>query len=177
LQAAEQAGVAVDPLTWRRAFDYWTSTQNADGSWGYTPGLFGTGSMTCSGIASLVVAGRKVDGAERKNKAVARGLDWLGQHYTTKNNPNAAGIELPWLLYYLETLEDAGRLTKASKIGDHDWFAEGSARLFSYQDRASGAWPGHGNQGDNNALISTSLALLFLTGKSQPQPPPPPLEK
>ena len=44
-------------------------------------------------------------------------------------------------------------------------------------DDLSGAWTGHGNQGDNNSLISTSLALLFLTGKSQPQPPPPPLEK
>ena len=59
---------------------------------------------------------------EPEGKAVARGLDWLGQHYTTKNNPNTAGVELPWLLYYLETLEDAGRLTKASKIGNHDWF-------------------------------------------------------
>lgn len=181
LEAAQQAGAQVDKQAWVRAFDYWARNQNEDGSWGYTPGLFGTGSMTCSAIASIVVAGEHAppdpERAERRRDAVARGVGWLAKHYSVDKNPNAAELELPWLLYYLTSLEDAGRLAKAPRIGDHDWFDEGSRRLVALQDAGTGSWHGHGEQATENALVSTSLALLFLTGKSQPQPPPPELEK
>ncbi len=56
LNEAERIGVPVDPRTWRLAQEYWQQTQHADGSWGYKPGLPATGSMTCAGICSLVIA-------------------------------------------------------------------------------------------------------------------------
>ncbi len=45
----------VDARTWRLAKAYWERVQNADGSWGYKQGLFGTGSMTAAGITSLII--------------------------------------------------------------------------------------------------------------------------
>ena len=49
LHEAERVGVSVNDQTWRLALDYWTRSQNPNGSWGYKPGLPGTGSMTCAG--------------------------------------------------------------------------------------------------------------------------------
>jgi prenyltransferase/squalene oxidase-like repeat protein len=177
LQAAEEVDAKVDPQTWRRALDHWLDTQNPDGSWGYAPGLPGTGSMTCSGIASVAVAAEKFrddrELARRHDEALGRALDWLAKHYSIEKNPSLEGVELPWLLYYLDTLEDAGRVTQRKKINDHDWYQEGVTLLLSRQDPKTGAWGTRPNQGDGNPIIATSLALLFLTGHAQPQPPPP----
>ena len=175
LQAAAHAGVTVEASVWRRSLDYWLASQNPDGSWGYVSGTPGTGSMTCSGIASLVVCARHfVDDAkldEAKTQAVSKALRWLGQHYSIRNNPNPQGMEMPWLLYYLDSLEDAARLTNERHLDRHDWYKEASTMLLASQDRDSGAWTGIA--GNGNPLIATSLAMLFLSGKSIPQPPPP----
>jgi hypothetical protein len=177
LQAAEEAGLKVDPKVWRRLLDYWLNNQSADGSWGYAPGLFGTGSMTCSGIASVAQVRARVGQdpklTERSRQAVERGLAWLAKHYTVDKNPTPTGVELPWLFYYLNTLEAAGRVTKQARINDHDWFREGSELMLRRQDRQSGAWSAAANPDEGNPLIATSLALMFLSGKSAPQPPPP----
>lgn len=177
LHAAEKAGVKADPQTWRRGLEYWLNNQNDDGSWGYAPGLFGTGSMTCSGIASVVMAaGREAHDpklAERARKSAERGLAWLKQNYSIDKNPGLKGVELPWLFYYLNTLEAAGRLTNQARINDHDWFREGSDLVLKRQDRQTGAWSLADNPDEGNPLIATSLALMFLSGKSVPQPPPP----
>jgi hypothetical protein len=177
LHAAEKAGVKTDPQTWRRVLEYWLVNQNEDGSWGYAPGLFGTGSMTCSGIASVVMAaGHEAHDqklAERSRKSAERALAWLKQNYAINKNPGLKGVELPWLFYYLNTLEAAGRLTNQARINDHDWFREGSDLVLKRQDRQTGAWSLAENPDEGNPLIATSLALMFLSGKSVPQPPPP----
>ncbi|HWA98678.1 MAG TPA: prenyltransferase/squalene oxidase repeat-containing protein, partial [Pirellulales bacterium] len=64
LHEAERVGVPVSEQTWRLALGYWQRTQNIDGSWGYMPGLSGTGSMTCAGIAALVIAGEKLNSGD-----------------------------------------------------------------------------------------------------------------
>lgn len=176
LQAAEKVGVKADPQTWHRLLEYWLDNQNADGSWGYAPGLFGTGSMTCSGIASVMVAGGRYGHddplTERARKAADRGLAWLTQHYSIEKNPSLTGVELPWLFYYLNTLESAGRLTNQARINNHDWFREGSVLLIKRQDPNTGSWLASANPDEGNSVIATSLALLFLS-KGVPQPPPP----
>ncbi|MFM8253356.1 MAG: DUF4159 domain-containing protein [Planctomycetota bacterium] len=131
LYEAERIGVRVDEQVWRRAIEYWKGCQNQDGSWSYTPGEAPTGSMTCAGIASLVIASGRVaasdsqvvDGevrccgtltADDTSERIARGLTWLGRHYRTDTNPSAGGAGAagsPWLFYYLYGVERVGRLT------------------------------------------------------------------
>ena len=124
LHEAERVGVAASEQTWRLAKKYWERCQNTDGSWGYTCRLpVGTGSMTCAGITSLVIA------ADRVQPSDARAI---GDHIecclarppatpTASSGPsNGWGNITPsstipndpvWTLYYLYGLERAGRLT------------------------------------------------------------------
>ena len=53
--------------TWRLAKTYWENCQNADGSWGYNrQSANGTGSMTCAGITSLVIAADRVQPSDAR---------------------------------------------------------------------------------------------------------------
>lgn len=133
LYEAERAGVKIDPQVWRSSVDYWSRTQKNDGSWGYTAGEPSTGSMTCAGIASLVIASGRLGfsdasvtadgvrccgGADEDDEVAARierGLEWLGRHFQADANPSGEGIGGPigrsWLFYYLYGVERVGRLT------------------------------------------------------------------
>ena len=55
-------------MTWQRAKKYWERCQNPDGSWGYqaADNHTGTGSMTCAGITSLVIASDRVQSSDAK---------------------------------------------------------------------------------------------------------------
>ena len=61
LKEAERVGVATDPEVWIAALEHWQSKQNADGSWGWGPGYEGSGSMTCAGLAALIIASGTVN--------------------------------------------------------------------------------------------------------------------
>lgn len=180
LDDAERAGATVSDNTWRLALDYWREQQNPDGSWGYTAGeRNGTGSMTCAGIASVVIAisrlsegDAKIDGtrvqccADRQtDDAVERALEWLGRRFRVDSNPEGSGNL--WTLYYLYGVERTGRLTARRFIGGHDWYREGTAALVRTQDSLSGFWkyPGHA---EDQPQIATSLALLFLAKGRRP---------
>ncbi|RMG03702.1 MAG: hypothetical protein D6741_02025, partial [Planctomycetota bacterium] len=129
LYEAERTGVPVSPETWRLAAGYWERMQNPDGSWGYRAGHPGTGSMTCAGLASLIIARKmvlpptaRVEGnsidccrpAADEDDAVRRGLAWLASRYSVSVNP---GVGEEWLLYYLYALERVGRLSALRFIG------------------------------------------------------------
>lgn len=188
LHEAERVGVSADDQTWRLARKYWESCQNPDGSWGYTfSSPQGTGSMTCAGITSLVIAsdrlqsgGAKVVGSRIEccsphsaadADRIEKGWRWLGRNYSISQNPQGAG----WHLYYLYGLERTGRLTaqrfiplaqKAAFAGDAegraDWYREGSEWLITHPVALeTGVWRGQNTEG--NELIGTSMALLFLS--------------
>ncbi|MCU0959008.1 MAG: DUF4159 domain-containing protein [Pirellulaceae bacterium] len=177
LNDAQRVGVEVNPSTWRLAQEYWQQTQKPDGSWGYKPGLPSTGSMTCAGIASLVItSGRLSSGRARvegervmccgpgaADDSIERGLLWLGRSFSVRANPG----DRSWLLYYLYGLERAGRLTGRRFIGGHDWYREGAEVLVREQDDFSGSWRGVGTA-ESNPLVATSLALLFLAKGRRP---------
>jgi hypothetical protein len=177
LNEAERIGVPVDPRTWRLAQEYWQQTQHADGSWGYKPGLPATGSMTCAGICSLVIASGRLSsgsatirggsvsccGANDASGGAERGLLWLGKNFSVRANPG----DRTWLLYYLYGLERTGRLTGRRFIGGHDWYREGAEVLLREQDDFSGSWRGVGTA-ESNPLVATSLALLFLAKGRRP---------
>ncbi|MEN6450168.1 MAG: DUF4159 domain-containing protein [Thermoguttaceae bacterium] len=184
LYEAERAGVPSSRRTWKLAQKYWEGCQNVDGSWSYRHGAPATGSMTCAGISSLVIAADRVQAADARvvgdridccmahqsgeDTRIDNGIRWLGQHYSVSHNPVAGST---WALYYLYGLERAGRLTarrfipiqdRRGPAGRADWYREGADWLIRQQDGLSGFWAGTG-LGESQPLIGTSFALLFLS--------------
>ncbi|HEX4148470.1 MAG TPA: DUF4159 domain-containing protein, partial [Pirellulales bacterium] len=177
LHEAERVGVPVKEQTWRLVQNYWKRTQNLDGSWGYKETMPGTGSMTCAGIAALVIADDRLNrgdaeivndrvqccGEQEENPEIERALSWLATHFAIANNPG----DNQHLLYYLYGLERVGRLTNQRMIGRHDWYREGADWLVRNQEELSGFWRGVGH-GEDDPQVGTSLALLFLSKGRRP---------
>ena len=180
LHEAERVGVRVKESTWKTALAYWLESQYDSGAWGYYHREPETGSMTCAGIASVVIALGKISvgdarvigdrveccGSQTEQSSVQRAMDWLGQKFSVTRNP-APTTDRAWLYYYLYGVERVGRLTGTRFIGRHDWFREGSEFLVGQQDRFSGYWRGD-SATEQNALIATSFALLFLSKGRRP---------
>jgi hypothetical protein len=184
LYEAERVGVSASDRTWGLAKRYWEKCQNPDGSWGYTIQIpFGTGSMTCAGITSLVIAADTVQASDARATGdhvecclarnphdadrIERAINWLGQNYSVAHNPGGHVN----LLYYLYGLERVGRLTarrfiplpvRPGRPDRADWYREAAEQLVHHQDGLSGFWRGIGT-GEHDPLIGTSFALLFLS--------------
>jgi hypothetical protein len=181
LYEAQLVGAKVNPQTWRRALDYWSRSQNLDGSWGYFPGDAGYGSMTCAGIAALIACSSAIEegdaqvntgrivccGRQERDDALAKALDWLARNFTVRHNPDPQGGGQPALYYYLYGLERAGRLSARRFIGEHDWYREGAEFLVGQQDRFGHNWTGTWNV-EAKPHISTPMALLFLAKGRRP---------
>ncbi len=183
-RAAETAGanIHIEDRTWRLAKAYWEGCQNLDGSWGYQKNDPGTGSMTCAGITSLIIAGdmvhqadAKVDGdhiqccsqGDVENDRIERAMSWLGRNFTVVRNPDAPQEGNLWRLYYLYGVERVGRLTARRFIGEHDWYREGADELIREQGHMAEGWQGPG-YAEEHASIGTSFALLFLSKGRRP---------
>ncbi|MBX3411609.1 MAG: DUF4159 domain-containing protein [Pirellulales bacterium] len=178
LHEAERVGVPVSDNTWRLALAHWVDTQNKDGSWGYTPGEAGTGSMTSAGISSVVIASGRLNepdvqllggqvrccGDQASSAVVDNALNWLGRNFSVRTN---SGRGNTWLLYNLYGIERVGRLTARRFIGEHDWYREGVAMLVETQDQLSGFWKNE-SHGESDPRVATSLALLFLSKGRRP---------
>ncbi|MDR1924447.1 MAG: DUF4159 domain-containing protein [Planctomycetaceae bacterium] len=186
LYEAERVGVLVKNDTWKRAYRYWRDTQNvgipATGSWGYVPSPTGTGctdqrgSMTCAGLASLiitagvlerdsaVVRGEEIICFQKSEKLAAdklrNGFKWIADHFSVSKNP---GVEGTYLYYYLYALERVGRMTNQRFIGAHDWYREGTDKLLNLRDKVDGSWR-EGTFIDSQ----TAMALLFLAKGRRP---------
>ncbi|MEZ6086722.1 MAG: DUF4159 domain-containing protein [Pirellulaceae bacterium] len=181
LGAAEERGIPVSPEVFQIAEDYWIRRQQRTGGWSYSSvgqGSPASGSMTCAGIASLVITrGRTGKSQSRIEKGMIRccgvdedekdpieaGLNWLSNNFLVSANP---GVRVHGL-YYLYALERVGRLTGQRLIGGHDWYREGAEYLLERQDDFEGFWRGVGHD-DSIATVGTSFALLFL-GKGKRQ--------
>lgn len=178
LHDAERVGAVVQERTWRLAKAYWESTQNPDGSWGYRRGLPGTGSMTCAGLTSMIIAAgqlqepdAKVDGdrieccqrSDAETDSIQRAIQWMERNFSVTHNP---GTDQRWLLYYLYGLERVGRMTNRRFFGKHDWYREGADFLIQLK-AGQGAdltnrWSGK-DRSETNDSVATSFALLFLS--------------
>ena len=185
LHEAERAGVKINDQTWQLALNYWTkpNMQHPDGAWGYERGHPGSGSMTCAGIASLIIARDRlhlgdatvVDGRVQccgnqvDDAPLARAMAWMARHFSVERNPNADnGSAGGWLLYYLYAVERVGRMSGQRFIGDHDWYREGAEYLVKQQKATlNGSWKGV-NFIEDNPLVGTSFALLFLAKGRRP---------
>ena len=183
LYEAELVGVNVDDSVWNSAQDYWQRMQNDDGSWGYRasmlnpdgyPSGYGTGSMTCAGIAALAICSGVREAARAKAEGdnvkccqdvedetalrISRGLNWLGKHFSVQTNPGSDY----YFFYYLYGLERVGRLTANRFVGKSDWYREGAEVLLRRKGALSQFWNAQKEFARNNC-VSTSFALLFLS--------------
>ena len=184
LHEAERVGIEVNPRTWRLAEAHWENTQNEDGSWGYTPGDRGYGSMTAAGIGSLVIVSDKIHDADatvegerilccgrrgRDDSVLERAIDWMGRNFAVTQNPG----KNVWRYYYLYAMERAGRLTARRffhnpHTGDaYDWYREGAAALLRDRGALRDFWRGRA-PAENDPQIATSFALLFLSQGRRP---------
>ena len=184
LYEAERIGVAVDAETWEAAREHWLGIQKPDGSWGYLATHSSSGSMTCAGAASLIITSGQLSagdarvlgdrvqccGSQDENAPIERALDWLGRKFTVNWNPSGAqgsgGGQRSYWLYYLYAIERVGRLSGRRFLGQHDWYRTGAAKLLAEQ-ASGGYWKGHGHA-ENNPLVATSMALLFLSKGRRP---------
>ncbi len=173
LREAAYAGVEVSQDTWRTVHNHWVQLQSNDGGWAYKAGENNSiGSMTVAGLSTIGITSRMlmddsdVDADGRPNccqpaptnNAMQRGRDWMAQRFSVLRNPNTSG----WLYYYLYGLERAGRLSNVRFFGKFDWYREG-ARFFISAQQASGHWLALAGSNEQDAILNTSMALLFLS--------------
>jgi len=190
LHEAALRGVEVKDQTWKAALGYWQRAQNPDGSWGYTAqSKAGRGSMTCAGIASVVIAQLHLDQADSRvtggecrcerqadDEIVRKGLEWLGNHFAVTHHPAEDMGANIFHYYYLYGVERVGRMTaqrffvkswaRAGAAKRHDWYREGADYLVGSQNR-DGSWR------KDAALnrwphVGTSMSLLFLSKGLRP---------
>ena len=176
LQAADQAGVPIPEKFWQQTRQHWIADQSNVGSWGYVSESTGTGSMTCAGIASLIIANRAINDVHagtfggrkvrcaglKEDRNVQAGIDWLGRNFTVRSNP---GGNNEWYYYYLYAMERAGRLSGRRFFGDHDWYRAGARILTApspFTQQPDGSWSLGGNQGIGQ-IYNTCFSLLFLS--------------
>ena len=181
LYDAQRVGVDVSRETWELSANYWSTTQNDDGSWGYEPGDAGTGSMTCAGIGAWRIGGRAESGdAAVENGNVVccrphevddnldRAIVWLGKRFhrhAAIRDPRAAGS------HAFTTISMAWNASAASLPAASSATTIGTARAPSSSfasktpSRTFGSASWHA---EDNPHVSTSLALLFLSKGRRP---------
>jgi Domain of unknown function (DUF4159)/Prenyltransferase and squalene oxidase repeat len=179
LHEAQRAGAQLPLATWKKVFEkaaeYWLAIQNRNGGFPYSAQDNARASMTCAGIASLVIVGSQLASGEAKatedirccgpnrsiNAEIQQALEWLGTDFSVSTNRGVPSYHL----YYLYGLERAGRMTGQRFIGGRDWYREGCRELLNLQSPTGefGSDSGHGNRDSE-----TAFGLLFLAkGKRQ----------
>jgi von Willebrand factor type A domain len=164
LHSAAHAGIKIPRQSWEQVEQHFRAHQNADGGWGYQEGST-TGSMTCAGLASLVLARHHL-GQKSADPAVVRALESLAGSFTLDQNPHSNSNHY----YYVYGLERAGVLAGTEFLGDHEWYPEGARYLLSKQ-KADGSWQAERGDGD---YLDTCYAILFLRRATLPPVPPKP---
>ena len=195
LYEAERYGVTVNLQTWQRVFALLQKFQNQDGSWGYSQGSRNaTGSMTCAGIGGIMMAldsaatpnaqvrGEKIDCCLENpigDDTLAKGLRWIGRNFSASQNPGSGNANR---LYYLYGIERIGRLTgnrffvgdalgvggNNAAVAKYDWYREGCHTILTWKGNASDHWSHLTGSGEENPIIATSYALLFLSKGRMP---------
>jgi beta-lactamase regulating signal transducer with metallopeptidase domain len=178
LREAQEMGVPVSLNTWQLAHAHWLTCQNPNGAWSYSGGAQpagGTGSMTVAGITSLVIARDALRAHELKlnpdgtpacagdaqvDQALQHASRWLGMNFAVTMNPGDGR----WVLYYLCGLARAGRFGGQRQFTSdrgqkHNWYREGAEYLTRTQNPTTGTW----QERDQNTIVGTSFALLFLS--------------
>jgi len=103
-----------------------------------------------------------------KNAAMEKvdlAFKWLAKYFTVQTNPGKGNNTR---LYYLYGLERAARLAGRRFVGPHDWYRDGAKHLLRIQNPNNGYWVTPNGHGEDNKLVATSFALLFLSKGKRP---------
>ncbi len=183
LHEASMLGIEIPRKHWLDSIRYWKNHSNEfKGGFTYTTsnGTV-TGSMTCAGISSLIIATENLADTEQyligdqisccrsseDSDLINKAIDWLARNFTVRGNPVGRGAgNSKTQLYYLYGMERAGRLSGRRFFGPHDWYRAGALQLLR-QQAMNGSWKGNGS-GEEDSNIATSLALLFLSKGKRP---------
>lgn len=197
LHEAQIAGAQVKPDTWRLSKKYWELQQRLKGA---GRGGFGylvdeqkekRGSMTCAGISSLIIATENAltlddimnNGRiqccggvnEDDGYRVEQAIQWVTRNFSVAKHPIEVDGRLSTTsneLYYLYSLERAGRLAGVRFFGKHDWYREGAEHLINSRG-GKDYWSffHDGRRSDTKIVqntIGTSFGLLFLAKGLRP---------
>ncbi|MBN2581724.1 MAG: DUF4159 domain-containing protein, partial [Planctomycetes bacterium] len=168
LGLAVECGVEIPDEVFQKVGQLYLSRQRDDGGWDYGHPQYGNknsyGSMTAAGVASLIIVRDMLDpqggcpcgggrskstGNSQVDKAIDRGIEWLGQKFTPSLNPGWTTSLNPYWLYCCQRV---GIATGMKYFASHDWYREGAETLLRSQS-GSGAWIDYHN---------TCFSLLFL---------------
>jgi len=178
LSEAARAGLEIPAATFKKAQDLYLKEQFPDGGWDYGHEFGGRnihrdspyGSMSAAAVASLFLtrdllypgigcpcrAGRSSGRVPAVDRAIDKGLEWLGQYFSAGEHPavvaGGSARLRGWLFYWLYSCERAGLASGIKYFGTHDWYAEGARVIVRMQQR-DGGW------GRNNL---TCWAICFL---------------
>lgn len=123
-------------------------------------GLRSYGSMTYSGLKSMIYAGLGPD-----DKRVKAATEWLSKHYTLTENP---GMGKAGLYYYFHTFAAALQATGKNEFQDkdgktHAWKVELIDALSALQS-SDGAWKNDNRQWfEDDKNLATAFALMSLS--------------
>jgi hypothetical protein len=181
LHEAERQGIGIPPQTWQAANAYWSSRQLGTGGWNYdsTFGPTPSVSMTCAGIASMVITQGKQVNIEQRivdgkvqccdsnivDDQIEKGLNWLARRIRVGSNAFTKDTSY---FYYMYCIERVGRLTGKRYIGTTDWYRLGCEHIVNLQDELRGSWTGSLAHGEHQPAIATSFALLYLSKGRRP---------
>ncbi|QOV87853.1 VWA domain-containing protein [Humisphaera borealis] len=159
LHAAARAGVEVPIDVWRQVVAMMRTRQTDTGGWGYVGSTSATsGSMTCAAAYALTVARYHLqEKSPAEDESIERGLAWLAKGFAVDKNPGAGEANL---YYYLYSVERLGRTLDTEFIGPNEWYPMGAKYLLDVQ-KENGSW--HDEKAENQAELSTSFAILFLS--------------
>jgi Domain of unknown function (DUF4159) len=180
LHAASEAGVPVKSEIWTAARTFWKNGQKRDGAWAYMPDSgVSAASVTCAGISCSLMANQWIGppggrellkndvmracGVAGTDTSPRKGLEWLADHFSVKEN---IGHGTQWQYYYLWGLEQAARLAGVRLLGEHDWYRLGAEELVTNQNKLSGSW--QGVLAENHRLVATCFAVIFLSNGRLP---------
>ncbi len=153
---------------------YYTVAAGGGSPAGQTPdgGLRSYGSMTYSGLKSMIYAG-----VTRDDPRVKAAYEWIQKHYTLDENP---GMGVQGLYYYYHTFAKALAAIGDENIVDsqghsHDWRAELAQKYIETQN-ANGSWVNKTPlwlEGDPNLVTAYALLCLSYCRSTAESPQPP----
>lgn len=159
LDYAHSSGIKIEQTVWRNALQFWLTRQNVDGSWRYSSTGSGTGSMTCAGLASILIIKNKLQEPPKDLKAsLDRGMKWLEKNFTVRRNAGSKLMRHLYHSYYLYGLSRTAKSQNIRLIRGQDWYQEAAKILLEKQNAETGAWKDH-----LGVATDTSFALLFLS--------------
>ncbi len=169
LHSSANSGIGIPRESWQRVADHFLQMQSRDSGWNYHFSGNSYGSMTCSGLASYVVARHHLgEKNPTLDPAAVAGLEWLAGNFTVEKNPEFRSDHY----YYLYGLERAGMLAGTEFFGEQEWYPVGARYLLEHQN-GDGSWrssigPATGNYPE---YLDTCYAILFLRRATLPLEP------